>query len=236
MQDVNSDGHPFQRSFDADQFETRLRALGARQTFEFPAGEIPETFRRSSVLICFWREADNIHVLLTKRATSLRGNPGQMSFPGGRLEAGEDAIQGALRETEEEVALGRDHVEVLGRLDDAWSGSRYHLVPIVGWLAKIPALTPSPDEVASIHTPTVHRLIEPGAFSREATDLDGDVFYNDTLHFDDNHAFGLTTDLLIEALRWGLGQELDADESHGASRLGSLRAWLRMQARQEAKA
>ena len=95
--------------------------LPDRVPFEFPRKAVPAHFKRSSVLICFWREADDVRVLLTKRAASLRGHPGQMSFPGGRLEEGEDWVEAALRESEEEVALARDRVEVLGRLDDAWT-------------------------------------------------------------------------------------------------------------------
>ena len=232
---VSEHAHPFspasKNAFAADAFEARLRALETRPVFVFPDGEIPSDFRRSSVLLCFWRDAAEIRVLFTKRASTLRGNPGQMAFPGGRLEEGEDWVEAALRETEEEVGLDRGHVEVLGRLDDAWSGSRYQLVPIVGWIGSLPELTLNPGEVASVHTPSISQLLDPRVFSREAADLDGDTFYNDTLRWDDEHVFGLSTDLLIEAIRWGLGQDLEASASHGASRLASLRSWLRMMAR-----
>ena len=99
-----------------------------------------------------------------------------MAFPGGRLEDGEDWLEAALRETEEEVGLDRGCVEVLGRLDDAWSGSRYQLVPIVGWIDTLPELTLSPDEVASIHTPGLSQLLDPAVFSREGAELDGDIY------------------------------------------------------------
>jgi len=232
---MSEDAHPFSPSsenvFAADRFEARLRALATRPLFEFPDGAIPGDFRRSSVLLCFWREAAEIRVLFTKRAETLRGNPGEMAFPGGRLEEGEDWTEAALRETEEEVGLDRGQIEVLGRLDDAWSGSRYQLVPIVGWIDALPELTLNPDEVASVHTPTISQLLDPGVFARDTVELDGDLFFNDTLRWDDQHVFGLSTDLLIEAIRWGLGQDVEAMESHGATRLASLRSWLRMKER-----
>lgn len=126
--------HPFTLAFDPEAFEAGLRGLARRAPFEFPRTAVPTHFKHSSVLICFWRGAAGLHVLLTKRAASLRGHPGQMSFPGGRLEEGETWTEAALRETEEEVGLSRDRVEVLGRLDDAWSGAGHLIVPIVGWL------------------------------------------------------------------------------------------------------
>lgn len=222
--------HPFPHPFDPDQFETQLRALDRRDSFRFPTHAVPASFERSSVLICFWRERDDVRVLLTERAASLRQHPGQMSFPGGRLEAGEDWIEGALRETEEEVGLARDRVEVLGRLDDAWSGSGHLLVPIVGWLAERPTFQPQPAEVERVHTPSVRGLFSPEVFTRKAVDLAGDQYHTSTFRWPaqgtEARVVGLSTDLLIEAIQWGIGIE----ESHGPGRLASLASWLRMRA------
>ncbi len=223
--------HPFRARFDATLFETRLRAIDRREPFRFPSESVPDSFKRSSVLICFWREASDLHVLLTKRATSLRGHPGQMSFPGGRLEDGEDWIAGALRETEEEVGIPRARIEILGRLDDAWSGAGHLLVPIVGWLDARPTLAPNPDEVEAIHTPSVSALFAPDAYSLEQADVGGDVYYNSTLRWEGGSVFGLSSDLLIEAIEWAIG----LDEHHGPSRLSSLESWLRVKAAQESE-
>ena len=220
---------PTGAAFDPDRFEARLHGLEASEAFVFSAAEVPEHFVRASVLICFWREAADVRVLMTRRAATLRGHPGQMSFPGGKLEAGEDWSDGALRETEEEVGIPRETVRVLGRLDDAWSGSGHWLVPIVGWLDAPPRFQINPDEVESLHTPGIRELLLPSAYSREAADLDGDRYYNSTLRWSGGHVFGLSTDLLIEALERGLGRS-----SHpGPERLSSLRSWLRMKAKQQ---
>ena len=162
-------------------------------------------------------------MLFTKRAATLRGHPGQMSFPGGRLEEGEDWADAALRETEEEVGIARESIEVLGRLDDAWSGAGHLIVPIVGWLDDAPSYLPNPAEVEEIHAPSVVGLFEPEAFSREEKRYGEDVFYNPILSWAGGRVFGLSTDLLIEAMQWGIG----IDEAHGPSRLVSLRSYLR---------
>lgn len=179
-------------------------------------------------MICFWHEAEATRVLLTQRARSMRTQPGQMSFPGGRLEPGEDWVAGALRETQEEVGIPEDAIEVLGRLDDAWSGAGHLLVPIVGWLPERPEMKLNPAEVDRVHMPSVEELLAPQAFAFEEADLDGDIVYNETLRWADGHAFGLTTDLLIEAIREGLGER----EPHGQTRLANLHSWLRMRAKQ----
>jgi len=218
--------HPFSRPFDALEFEKRLRCLDRREPFLFPQDIVPIDFKRSSVLICFWREETDLRVLLTKRASTLRGHPGQMSFPAGRLEEGEDWISGALRETEEEVGIPRNRVEVLGRLDDAWSGAGHLLVPVVGWLDAPPTFSPNPDEVEAIHTPSVSGLFAPDVFTREEADLGGDVYYNSTLRWKEGSVFGLSSDLLIEVIQWAIGFEA----AHGPDRLSSLESWLRLKA------
>ncbi len=223
--------HPFPHRFDAACFETRLRRIGAREPFLFPADDVPEHFKRSSVLLCFWRQDRDLRVLLTKRAATLRGHPGQMSFPGGRLEDGEDWVTGALRETEEEVGIPRNRVEVLGRLDDAWSGAGHLLVPVVGWLDTRPTFTANPAEVEAIHTPSVSALFDPDVFTREEARIGDDLYYNSTLRWDEGSVFGLSTDLLIEAVQWAIGLE----EHHGPGRLSSLRSWLHWRTEQESE-
>jgi 8-oxo-dGTP pyrophosphatase MutT (NUDIX family) len=224
--------HPFSRRFDALDFETRLRTIDRREPFQFPRETVPAHFKRSSVLICFWREDTDLRVLLTKRAESLRGHPGQMSFPGGRLEDGEDWVAAALRETEEEVGIPRTQVEVLGRLDDAWSGAGHLLVPIVGWLDARPSFVANPDEVDTIHTPSVSGLLHPAVYSVDEADLGGEIYYNSTLRWEEGSVIGLSSDLLIEAIQWATGLEAP----HGPGRLASLKSWLRFKAEQDSEA
>lgn len=225
-----SAGPPFPeaegRRFEPAAFEARLRGLATRTAYDLPDAAVPEDFARSSVLLAFWRSGGTLRVLLTRRAASLRGHPGQMSFPGGRLEEGEDPVTAALRETREEVGIPAPAVEVLGRLDEAWSGARHRLVPVVGWLEEPPAMEPNPSEVASIHTPAVDALLAPAAHRRRVVHLADEAFHDDRLRWADAEVTGLSADLLIEAIRWGLG----GDARRGPERLRSLRAFLRSRA------
>jgi 8-oxo-dGTP pyrophosphatase MutT (NUDIX family) len=219
--DVYAD--PLSNPFDAEGFEIRLRALSHRDPFLFPRAHVPEHFRHSSVLICFWREEEDLRVILTKRAATLSGHPGQMSFPGGKLEPGEAFLAAAIRETEEEIGVPRDRIEVLGRLDDAWSGAGHLLVPVVGWLDGPPEFVPNPAEVEEIHTPSVMNLMLPAAYSEEEAQIGDRTFINPILSWDDGRLFGLSTDLLIEALLWATGEDVE----HGTRRLDSLQSFLK---------
>ena len=118
---------------DPRSFQQRLRQLGDRQPFEFPADSIPTDFRRAAVLVPFWEEAGEVRVLLTRRSRRMSRHAGEVAFPGGLLEEGASWEQAALRETHEEVGIDASRIEIVGRLDDAWSGARNHLVPVVGW-------------------------------------------------------------------------------------------------------
>jgi 8-oxo-dGTP pyrophosphatase MutT (NUDIX family) len=93
-----------------------------------PIPELPPMDRRAAVLILFG-ELDtvpdpdagllrNVDLLLLRRAATLRSHPGQVAFPGGRIEAGETAIEAALREAVEETGLDPTGVEVLGALPE----------------------------------------------------------------------------------------------------------------------
>lgn len=199
-------------------FRKRLRQLRDREHFAFPPDAIPSHFRRAAVLIPFWQQEGEVRVMLTRRAPRMSRNAGQISFPGGLLEGDESWQEGALREAEEEVGLARESVEVVGRLDDAWSGTGSHLVPVVGWLASPPSLSCNPAEVSEVLTPSVDALLRPGVMSQEEILKQGVRYTNLIVELSGARVFGLSADLLIEALRWGAGEDL----TPGARRLSDL--------------
>ncbi len=90
-------------------------------------------------------------VLLTRRASKMRAHAGQFALPGGRLDAGEDAVDAALRELGEEVGAFADRSAVLGILDDYPTRSGYVITPVVVRLGAGQRLIPNPAEVAELH-------------------------------------------------------------------------------------
>ncbi|PTA66985.1 NUDIX hydrolase [Deinococcus arcticus] len=116
---------------------------------------LPE-YRRAAVLVGLTREASP-RVLLTVRSADLPTHRGQISFPGGSLEPGEDPVSGALREAHEEVGLDPAAVAVLGELDDVFTPIGFHVTPVLARLGAQPALTLS-SEVAQLLLPTLAEL------------------------------------------------------------------------------
>jgi 8-oxo-dGTP pyrophosphatase MutT (NUDIX family) len=94
---------------------------------------------------------DDASFLLTRRATGLRAHPGQWALPGGRLDAGETAVDAARRELAEEVGVHLDAGSVLGVLDDYCTRSGFAITPVVLWAPAAIGLTPDPREVAAVH-------------------------------------------------------------------------------------
>jgi 8-oxo-dGTP pyrophosphatase MutT (NUDIX family) len=100
-------------------------------------------------------------VILTRRATAMRAHAGQWAFPGGRLEPGETAVDGALRELHEELGLELDGQALIGTLDDYPTRSGYVITPIVLWAGGQPEIEPDPGEVRSVHRVSFSELCRP---------------------------------------------------------------------------
>ena len=103
--------------------------------------------------------------LLTRRSASLRSHSAQWALPGGRCDAGETQVEAALRELHEELGLALDEGDVLGMLDDYPTRSGYLITPVVVWAGEKAAITPNPDEVASVHRVGLDAIEAEGAFS-----------------------------------------------------------------------
>ena len=88
-------------------------------------------------------------VILTQRPETMPSHAGQIAFPGGKSEMGETIAETALRETEEEIGVRADDIELLGRLPSFDAVSQYRITPFVGVVATSAIITPDPREVES---------------------------------------------------------------------------------------
>ncbi|MBE7416881.1 MAG: CoA pyrophosphatase [Ideonella sp.] len=129
---------------------------------------------RASVLVPLVARDDGLRVLLTRRSDQLHDHAGQVSFPGGRVDPGDaDAVATALRETEEEVGLTRDHVQVLGPLSTYSTVTSYEVTPIVALVQPPFQLALDSFEVAEAFEVPLRFLMTPAHHQRRAMQYQG---------------------------------------------------------------
>jgi coenzyme A diphosphatase NUDT7 len=124
----------------------------------------------SAVMIPLIRKKDGYHILFEVRSNKLSHQPGEICFPGGRLEPGETTCEAAIRETKEELQLDDSNLKLYGPLDYYLSPSKIRIEPFLGELIHYNGQFSS-DEVASVFT-------VPLKFFRETVP---DTYYNDVL-------------------------------------------------------
>jgi 8-oxo-dGTP pyrophosphatase MutT (NUDIX family) len=119
---------------------------------DFPrlAADRPD-LKQAAVAVCVTEQDGTPSLVLTRRAAGLRGHAGQWALPGGRRDPGESAVDGALRETREELGLVMDAAAVLGVLDDYVTRSGYVMTPVVCWAGAAGELVGAEAEVAAVH-------------------------------------------------------------------------------------
>lgn len=188
-----------------DATEVRLRLAKHISTATITNQHIVDdwiaTSKRSAVLIPLIVEADEPHVVLTRRADHMRNHRGEISFPGGRMEVDETPAEAAVREAFEEVALHRDHIDVMGELEPiATFVSNSHITPVVANIAGTPVLTADPSEVARVFTVPLHDLARTDTYRNEWWQTPrGEI----NIHFfelDDETIWGATGRLLHHVL------------------------------------
>jgi 8-oxo-dGTP pyrophosphatase MutT (NUDIX family) len=159
--------------------------------------------RVSAVLIVLIEGDDGAEVLLTRRSMEMRNHRGEISFPGGRLDAGETPIDAALREAHEEVGLDPSAPAIVGELDHLNTiVSRSYIVPIVSVLDRRPELRPQTAEVDRVFWTPVSELTRPGTYRLERW---GSVPLDRPLHFfelDDETVWGATAHMLVDLLTY----------------------------------
>jgi 8-oxo-dGTP pyrophosphatase MutT (NUDIX family) len=121
-----------------------------------PSRRIP-----AAVLVPIVQHDGELTVLFTERASHLKHHAGQVSFPGGRIEAQEDALHAALRETREEIGITPQFVEVLGYLPPHWVFTGYCITPVVALIEPGFDLQIDMGEVASVFEVPLRYLIDP---------------------------------------------------------------------------
>lgn len=177
--------------------DVRMR-LAARREIPHEREAIPTAgLTRAGVLVPIVERAEGLNVMLTRRTSHLKHHPGQISFPGGSVEAGDaDSSAAALRETEEETGIPRNAVELIGRLPDYPTVTGFLISPVVGLLRPPLSLAPDRFEVEEIFEVPLGFLADARNHQRHAAELRGELRHYWAMPWHDYYIWGATAGIL----------------------------------------
>jgi 8-oxo-dGTP pyrophosphatase MutT (NUDIX family) len=161
----------------------------------------PTSLRHAAVLIPVVVQSRSCELLLTRRSSRLRRQPGDIAFPGGTVESSDASpLDAALRESEEEVGLAPDDVEILGQLDERGTVTGFRITPFVG-VVEGPYPFRANHEVAEVLAVPLDELQKPDALRVEKRRL-GDGTLRDVYHyqFREHDIWGITGRLVRDFL------------------------------------
>ena len=162
----------------------------------------PEEIRSAAVLVPVVERDDQLTVLFTRRTAHLHDHAGQISFPGGRAEASESPLDTALRETEEEIGLARQHVEPLGELSEYVTVTGYRVTPVVGLVRPPFELAPDDFEVAEIFEVPLAFLLDPANHQRNSVVYEGLHRHYYAMPYGQYYIWGATAGMLMNLYRF----------------------------------
>lgn len=159
-----------------------------------------ETLAPAAVLVALTERKGELEVVLTKRATTLRAHPGEVSFPGGRMDATDRDLQfTALREAHEEIALRPDDVTMYGALMRMPTITGFEVTMYVGEFDQPYHLDPNPDEIDTLlHAPLTYFERDNGTV--RDVDWGGRTFQMYSFDVDGHNVWGATAFMLVELI------------------------------------
>lgn len=162
----------------------------------------------AAVLALLRRDGERLKILFTRRADHLQAHAGQVSFPGGRQNVGRETLaECALRETEEEIALPRDSIELLGRWESYETVTGYQVTPFLGVCQASIPVEADPGEVAEIFETPFEFLMNTDNHRLEEREFRGQLRRYYAMPWKGRYIWGATAGML-KALskRWALGR------------------------------
>lgn len=163
---------------------------------------VPESFKPAAVLVPVVIRDEGLTMLLTRRTDHLHDHPGQISFPGGRVDAGDASpVATALREAAEEIGLLSQQVQVIGQLPLYHTGTGFEVTPVVGLVAPPLDLTLDPFEVAEAFEVPLSFLLDPRNHHRHSIEVRGRRRDYWAMPYADYYIWGATAGMIVTLSR-----------------------------------
>jgi 8-oxo-dGTP pyrophosphatase MutT (NUDIX family) len=185
----------------ADRLRAALAAPGSEPPLE---GDYPELRANASMhaaVLMAVTDKDVPGLLLTVRREHMRTHAGQIAFPGGRVEPGEEPVAAALREAEEEIALDTAAVELVGMIEPYRTVTGYVVTPVLGVVAPGLPLTPHEEEVADVFEAPLGFVLDPANQRRERALFQGRERHYYEIVWNGRRIWGATAAMIVNLSR-----------------------------------
>ncbi len=157
-----------------------------------------KSLRPAAVLVPLIDAPEAMRVLFTVRTSTLRDYAGHVAFPGGSMHGGDrDVVATALRETEEELGIPADFIDVIGRLDRFQTRTGFDITPIVGFVRSPHPLTPNPDEVVDVFEVPLDHVVELSHYTWQPREGDTRKRSGYVLVYEGRRIWGATAAMLV---------------------------------------
>ena len=165
-------------------------------------GQLPRTFARAAVMVPIVERPEGLTVLLTERASHLKHHPGQISFPGGRIEpADAGPWEAAVRETREEIGLAAEFASLAGYLHDHMVLTGYLITPAVAFVRPGFELALDVTEVQDVFEVPLDFVLDPAHHVPRKRSFGGHEFLTHDIPYGERHIWGATAGMLLSLYR-----------------------------------
>jgi 8-oxo-dGTP pyrophosphatase MutT (NUDIX family) len=189
-----------QRQSNAMRLEVVSAAIGAFKPDQILRQPL-ESARPSAVLVGLFESTNGVEAILTRRSQKLTNHRGEISFPGGRLEIGETAVDAALREAHEEIGISPSEARIMGELNSMSTVvSNSHIVPIVASYESAPTFSAVNSEVDRVFSVPLLELARQDTYRQEHWVFSDREFQINFFYLDDETIWGATARILFQVM------------------------------------